>query len=73
MTPSIGPLPYRKVVRVLRNHGFQRAGQRGSPAYFRDARGRVVTVPRHDGKAIGAPLLIAIAKQAGMDQDVWRR
>lgn len=73
MTPRIVPLPCRKVVRLLRRHGFVEVGQRGSHVYFRDPMGRKVTVPRHEGRDIGVALLRSILTQAGIDLDHVRR
>lgn len=73
MTPRLGPLSYRKVRRVLLNHGFVEVGQRGSHVYFQREDGKVVTLPRHDGRDIGTPLLLNILRQAGIDPDELRR
>ena len=59
--PVVG---FKDVERVLRDAGFEHAGQRGSHVKLRHADGRTVIVPRHRELARGT--LASVLRQAGM-------
>jgi len=69
---NVGSTPVLKpweVVGILRKLGFELVRQRGSHLQFRDARGRGTTVPAHQGRDIGPPLLRHIVKDIGMTME----
>ena len=67
MTP-LRELDYREVVQRLRALGFRfyRQGKGSHELWARDADGRVVPVPRHEGKPIRKGTIRAIIREAGV-------
>lgn len=63
----------REVCRLLENHGFIVARQRGSHIQYRHPDGRGTTVPNHQSRDISPPLLRQIAKDIGMTLDDFLR
>lgn len=66
----MGTIPVLKpfeVVAILNRLGFVEIRQRGSHKQFRNAAGRVTTVPFHQGRDISPLLLRQIAKDTGID------
>lgn len=61
-----------EVVRVLRQHGFALAGQRGSHQKWRHANGRQVIVARHGRKPIPIGTLKSIIEGSGLAVDDFR-
>ena len=72
MVPHIPPLPYRKVDRLLRDHGFRPTRQKGSHVFFEHADGRTTVVPNHAGQDIPPGLVRKILKDASLDPDEIR-
>lgn len=58
----VHPLPYRKVERALRKHGFVAVRQTGSHVRFVHADGRSTTVPRHGREDLGPGILRLILR-----------
>lgn len=65
-------MPYRKVDRLLRLHGFAVVRQKGSHVIYRHPSGASTVVPRHPGD-IDADLVAQILKEAGIDPEGVRR
>ena len=61
----------REAVRLLEGHGFELVRQRGSHCQFRHPDGRCTTVPDHRGRDLSPILLRQIAKDVGMDIEVF--
>ena len=61
---SLGPIPARKVIKVLTRIGFEIARQRGSHVILKHPDGRVTVVPIHAGEDVGRGLLLKIIKDA---------
>jgi predicted RNA binding protein YcfA (HicA-like mRNA interferase family) len=61
-------LDYREVVERLRALGFRfyRQGKGSHELWVRDADGRVVPVPRHEGRPIRKGTVRAIIREAGV-------
>jgi predicted RNA binding protein YcfA (HicA-like mRNA interferase family) len=61
-------LDYREVVQRLRALGFRfyRQGKGSHELWVRDADGRVVPVPRHEGKPIRRGTIRAIIREVGV-------
>jgi predicted RNA binding protein YcfA (HicA-like mRNA interferase family) len=66
--PALKP---REVVAILERLGFHLVRQRGSHQQFRNAQGKVTTVPFHAGKDVSPGLLRQIAKDVGMPIDAF--
>jgi predicted RNA binding protein YcfA (HicA-like mRNA interferase family) len=62
----------RDVVKVLRRHGFELAGQRGSHQKWRHVNGRQVIVAIHANKAIPVGTLKSIIEGSGIDIKEFR-
>jgi len=56
----------KEVVRVLRQHGFQKIDQAGSHQKWRNAEGRQVIVPFHGSKTIPIGTLKSIVEGSGL-------
>jgi predicted RNA binding protein YcfA (HicA-like mRNA interferase family) len=61
-------LPYRKVDRLLRHHGFRVLRQAGGHVVYAHPDGRGAVVPRHSHD-IGRGLVRKILEEAGIDPD----
>jgi len=72
MVPKIPPMPYRKVDRLMREHGFEAVRQAGSHVTYAHSDGRTTVVPRHGGD-LSPGLLRKILKDTGIDPDEIRR
>lgn len=59
----------RRLLQLLREHGFQQVSQRGSHVKLRDAQGRTVVVPFHAGRPVKVGLLKALLAEAGIPED----
>jgi len=61
-------MDYREVVQRLRALGFRfyRQGKGSHELWVRDADGRVVPVPRHEGKPIRKGTIRAIIREVGV-------
>jgi predicted RNA binding protein YcfA (HicA-like mRNA interferase family) len=62
----------RDVVRVLRRHGFEQVGQKGSHQKWRHADGRQVIVAIHGNKAIPIGTLKSIIDGAKLSPEDFR-
>lgn len=62
----------REVVRVLRQHGFALAGQKGSHQKWRHSDGRQVIVPQHGIKPIPIGTLRSIVEGAQLSAEDFR-
>ncbi|NIM47950.1 MAG: addiction module toxin, HicA family [Gemmatimonadales bacterium] len=63
---SVPVLKPREVERLLEQHGFALARQRGSHRQYRHPDGRSTTVPLHAGRDIAPTLLRKIARDIGL-------
>lgn len=72
MAPSLGPIAFRKLVKVLRQHGFEQIRQKGSHVFFRHMDGRTTVVPNHSGRDIPPGLVRKIVADAQLDPDLLR-
>jgi predicted RNA binding protein YcfA (HicA-like mRNA interferase family) len=72
MVPKIPPMPYRKVHRFLRKHGFEPIRQTGGHVVFRHPDGRQTVVPRHAGD-VDPELVAEILYEAGINRNELRR
>lgn len=61
-TPTLSA---RKLIQVLKRHGFEKIRQEGSHIFFNNHKGRTTVVPNHPGKDIGKGLLRTILDEAG--------
>jgi len=61
---SFGPVPARKVIKVLVKMGFKVVRQRGSHVVLKHSDGRVTVVPVHSREKVGRGLLLKIIKDA---------
>lgn len=66
-------MPYRKVDRLLRSHGFQAIRQRGSHVFYRHADGRTTVVPNHPGRDIPPGLVRKILADARLPSEAFER
>ena len=66
--PELRELSYREITRRLRKLGFRfyRQGKGSHVLWVRDADGRVVPVPRHQGKNIRKGTVRAIIREVGV-------
>ena len=62
----------REVVKVLRQHGFLLAGQKGSHQKWRHANGRQVIVAMHGSKPIPIGTLKSIIEGGGLEVEDFR-
>ena len=62
----------KKVIRVLRKHGFLLVGQTGSHQKWRHSNGRQVIVAVHGSKTIPVGTLKSIVEGSGLDVDDFR-
>ena len=69
MGPQLPALTAKQLVKLLKRHGFEPAGQDGSHLFLRHADGRITTVPMHAGKTIKKGLLHEIMRQASLTRD----
>ena len=69
--PPLRDLTYREVTRRLRKLGFRlyRQGKGSHELWVRDADGRVVPVPHHQGKSIRKGTVRAIIREVGVSVD----
>ena len=66
---SVPVLKPRDVERLLEQHGFGLARQRGSHRQYRHPDGRSTTVPFHGSRDIAPTLLRQIARDIGLSID----
>jgi predicted RNA binding protein YcfA (HicA-like mRNA interferase family) len=66
---KLQPLPSKKVIRILRQLGFEKMRQRGSHLFFRHPDGRTTIVPIHKGEDIGRGLLQEIIKDTKLTKE----
>ncbi|MDO8754784.1 MAG: type II toxin-antitoxin system HicA family toxin [Anaerolineales bacterium] len=68
-------LNYREVIERLGKIGFRfyRQGKGSHELWVRDEDGRVIPVPRHEGKAIRKGTLRTIIREAGLSVDEFMR
>jgi len=66
--PELRELSYREITRRLRKLGFRfyRHGKGSHELWVRDADGRVVPVPHHQGKNIRKGTVRAIIREVGV-------
>lgn len=62
----------RDVIRVLRRHGFEKVGQKGSHQKWRHSDGRQVIVADHGRKSIPIGTLKSIIEGAKLHADDFR-
>lgn len=72
MSPHFPVLNAPDVVRVLKRHGFELAGQKGSHQKWRHASGRQVIVPVHGSKPLPIGTLRSIMEGSGLAADDFR-
>ena len=66
---SLGPIPARKIIKVLTRIGFEIARQRGSHVILKHPDGRVTVVPIHAGEDVGRGLVLKIIKDAKISKE----
>lgn len=66
MTPRLPALTAKKLIRILKHHGFESERQSGSHLILCHPDGRRVTVPVHSQRDLGRGLLRSIMKDAGL-------
>lgn len=59
---QIPTIKAKKLIKILRNLGFEKVRQHGSHIFFKHKDGRTTVVPFHQGQDIGKGLLRAILK-----------
>jgi predicted RNA binding protein YcfA (HicA-like mRNA interferase family) len=62
----------KEVIKVLRKHGFQLAGQSGSHQKWRHQNGRQVIVAMHGSKPIPLGTLKSIIEGSGLEVEDFR-
>ena len=73
MSPRLSSLSAKEVVRLVKEQGFRKTGQKGSHAKFTHPDGRSTVVPIHTGESIGPGLLLKILSDIGIDPEKLRR
>jgi predicted RNA binding protein YcfA (HicA-like mRNA interferase family) len=71
--PPLPVLVADEVIRILEQHGFVRARQRGSHVRMKHPDGRATVVPQHGKRPLKRALLRAIVRQSGLSVDDLRR
>ncbi len=66
---KLNPVSPEKLIKILKNQGFEEIRQKGSHKFLRDSEGRTTVIPFHKGEKIGRGLLIKILKDIGMTRD----
>lgn len=72
MSPRLRRITAAELLRLLAQHGFVVADQRGSHVHLKNSQNLRLTVPVHKGRIIGPGLLMAILRQAGIDPGTLR-
>lgn len=68
--PILGPIKHRKLIRKLRQLGFEGPFAGGKHPFM--VKGNVtITVPNPHGRDIGRELLKRILRQAGISREEW--
>jgi predicted RNA binding protein YcfA (HicA-like mRNA interferase family) len=68
--PILGPIKHRKLIRNLRQLGFEGPFAGGKHPFM--VKGNVtITVPNPHGRDIGRELLKRILRQAGISREEW--
>jgi predicted RNA binding protein YcfA (HicA-like mRNA interferase family) len=62
-TPTLSA---RKLIKILKHHGFEIVRQEGSHIFFNNHIGKTTVVPMHQGKDIGKGLLRKILSESGL-------
>jgi predicted RNA binding protein YcfA (HicA-like mRNA interferase family) len=73
MSPKLPHLKSKEVVRLLKEHGFEKDRQVGSHAVFLHPDGRRTTVPMHGTRTVGIGLLRQILRDADIDPASLRK
>jgi predicted RNA binding protein YcfA (HicA-like mRNA interferase family) len=73
MSPRLPHLKSKEVVRLLKEHGFEKDRQAGSHAVFLHPDGRRTTVPMHGTRTVGIGLLRQILRDADIDPTSLRK
>lgn len=59
-------LTARKLIKILKRHGFSKVRQEGSHIFFKNGKGKTTVVPNHPGKDIGKGLLRKILDESNL-------
>jgi predicted RNA binding protein YcfA (HicA-like mRNA interferase family) len=68
-------LKVRQVIAILRAHGFELRGQKGSHRQFEgivNGETKLVTISQKDGEDVAPKLLGFIKRQSGLPKDLFR-
>lgn len=60
---ELNPVKPQKLLRIVKNLGFELIHVKGSHHVFKNSEGRRITIPIHSGKLIGKGLLLKIIKE----------
>jgi predicted RNA binding protein YcfA (HicA-like mRNA interferase family) len=69
--PPFGPIPRRRLLRYLRQFGYDGPFPGGNHEYMRRADGVRLTIPNPHQGDIGQALLGRILRQAGISREEW--
>jgi len=72
MSPKLRRMTAKQLMKILKQHGFDVIGQRGSHVHMENDGGVRITIPVHAGRIIGPGLLLSILRQAGIDPNTIR-
>lgn len=66
---KLNPISPDKLLKILKNQGFEEIRQKGSHKFLRDSEGRTTVIPFHKGEKIGKGLLLKIINDIGITRD----
>lgn len=66
---KLNPISPEKLLKILKNQGFEEIRQKGSHKFLRDSEGRTTVIPFHKGEKIGKGLLLKIINDIGITRD----
>ena len=72
MTEKLPRVNASQMIRILEKIGFSLARQSGAHKIYKNANGRRVTVPYHEGKTLHPKLLKSIIADAGISGEQFR-
>lgn len=66
---KLNPISPEKLIKILKQQGFEKIRQKGSHIFFRNSEGRTTVIPFHKGEKIGRGLLIKILKDINISRE----